>query len=71
MKPICKNCKHYKSTTEFADMTSHPLGSCSIVPPNITRFDGSSRDIGIVCGWDSDVLMGENFGCINFEEKKG
>jgi len=67
---ICKNCKHYKAVKG-----EKKYGYCKKM-----RYIGDisilkvSADIVYCCdseGYHAWTLVGENYGCIHFKEKKG
>lgn len=62
----CKNCKYYVQITNFGDCKM-VVESCND-DPRATDDEVDKIIFGVGGHYDS-VWVGENFGCIHFEEK--
>ena len=62
----CKNCRAYTPKDVSSD-TKGAFGICTREPFQLR--DASEDQFAVMCGHDSMVYVGQNFGCIFFMEK--
>lgn len=65
-KVLCIECKHF--TRQFAHSKGFTAGYCLKEP-----FDTASMnndEMSVVCGHDSQIIVGGNFGCVNGENEQ-
>ena len=70
MDKICKNCKHFDSKLGYYGNTN---GQCDRLGANELLISDTLSNKFISFHGDSNpvqVCVGENFGCIHFQEKK-
>ncbi len=61
----CKDCKFF---TKRRKLYTFLIGHCAATPFAI--YDMSSDDFAIPCGDDGPIIVGEEFGCVNFKNKE-
>jgi hypothetical protein len=74
MKNICKNCESFRigKIPSYRFNGGFTVGSCA--GPAEADFDVGdmkSNQMAVNCGHDGGIIIGENFGCIHFIDRKG
>ena len=73
MNNKCKNCKYFQRNTEPYD--NNNFGECSCDKFVYDSYINEKEETDKLFYWDyesysADFNVGENFGCIHFEEKE-
>ena len=61
-----KDCNQFSPNTEM--INGFKTGTCGHEPFQINDFE-NDHSMGVVCGHDGEITIGEMFGCVNFEDE--